>query len=62
MPPRELSRDLVRVVKSLKLGKLLPTLPERLRQVSRPGDFTQVASHGRSHFVLAIMGGRCVVR
>jgi DNA replication protein DnaC len=32
MPPRELSRDLVRVVKSLKLGKLLPTLPERLRQ------------------------------
>lgn len=32
MPPRELSRDLVRVLKSLKLGKVLPTLPERLRQ------------------------------
>lgn len=31
MPPRELSRDLVRVLKTLKLGKVLPTLPERLR-------------------------------
>ena len=37
MPPRELSRDLVRVVKSLKLGKLLPTLPERLRQARDRG-------------------------
>ncbi len=32
MPPRELSQDLRRVLKSLKLGKLLPVLPERLRQ------------------------------
>lgn len=32
MPPRELSNDLSRVLKSLKLGKLLPVLPERLRQ------------------------------
>lgn len=32
MPRREPSRDLVRVLKALKLGKLLPVLPERLRQ------------------------------
>ena len=37
MPPRELSKDLVRVLKSLKLGKLLPTLPERLRQARDRG-------------------------
>lgn len=37
MPPRELSRDLVRVLKSLKLGKVLPTLPERLRQARDRG-------------------------
>ncbi len=32
MPPRDLSSDLKRVLKTLKLGKLLPVLPERLRQ------------------------------
>ena len=32
MPPRELSTDLVAVLKQLKLGKLLEVLPERLRQ------------------------------
>ena len=32
MPERELSADLVKVLKELKLGKLLPVLPERLRQ------------------------------
>lgn len=32
MPQRELSQDLRRVMKRLKLGKLLPVLPERLRQ------------------------------
>lgn len=32
MPPRELSDDLKRCFKQLKLGKLLPVLPERLRQ------------------------------
>jgi len=32
MPQRELSKDLVRVLKSLKLGRLTPVLPERLRQ------------------------------
>ena len=32
MPQRELSNDLKRVLKELKLGKLLPVLPERLRQ------------------------------
>jgi len=32
MPEREPSIDLVRVLKALKLGKLLPVLPERLRQ------------------------------
>lgn len=31
MPPRELSKDLIRLLKELKLGKLIPTLPERLR-------------------------------
>ena len=37
MPPRELSRDLIRVLKSLKLGKLIPTLLERLRQARERG-------------------------
>lgn len=32
MPQRDLSNDLIRVLKALKLGKLLPVLPERLRQ------------------------------
>lgn len=32
MLPRELSQDLRRVLKELKLGQLLPVLPERLRQ------------------------------
>jgi DNA replication protein DnaC len=32
MPKRDLSADLRRVLGELKLGKLLPTLPERLRQ------------------------------
>jgi DNA replication protein DnaC len=32
MPPRELSADLRKVLGELKLGKLLPTLLERLRQ------------------------------
>jgi DNA replication protein DnaC len=32
MPQRDLSQDLIRVLKHLKLGKLLPVLPERLRQ------------------------------
>lgn len=31
-PQRELSQDLRRTLKALKLGKLLPILPERLRQ------------------------------
>lgn len=33
MPPRDLSKDLLAVLKELKLGKLIPTLPERLRQI-----------------------------
>jgi DNA replication protein DnaC len=37
MPPRELSKDLVRVLKTLKLGKLVPTLAERLRQARERG-------------------------
>ena len=37
MPVRDLSRDLVRVLKALKLGKLIPTLPERLRQARDRG-------------------------
>lgn len=37
MPPRELSRDLIHVLKTLKLGKVLPTLPERLRQARERG-------------------------
>lgn len=37
MPPRELSRDLIRVLKSLKLGKMVPILPERLRQARERG-------------------------
>jgi len=32
MPQREMSSDLKRVLKHLRLGKLLPALPERLRQ------------------------------
>ena len=32
MPPRELSTDVKQVFKELKLGRLLPLLPERLRQ------------------------------
>ena len=32
MPPHSVSKDLERVLKALKLGKLLPLLPERLRQ------------------------------
>ena len=32
MPPRELSKDLVASLKALKLGQLIPLLPERLRQ------------------------------
>lgn len=32
MPQRELSKDLKRVMKDLRLGKLIPVLPERLRQ------------------------------
>ena len=35
MPARELSADLRKVLGELKLGKLLPTLPERLRQARR---------------------------
>ena len=37
MPPRELSRDLVASLKSLKLGKLIPLLPERMRQIHERG-------------------------
>lgn len=37
MPPRELSRDLVAVLKALKLGKVVPLLPERLRQIRDRG-------------------------
>jgi len=37
MPQREPSADLVRVLKQLKLGKLLPVLPERLRQARERG-------------------------
>ena len=37
MPPRELSRDLVASLKSLKLGKLIPLLPERMRQIQERG-------------------------
>ena len=37
MRQRELSKDLVTVLKALKLGKLLPTLPERLRQARDKG-------------------------
>lgn len=43
MLPRELSNDLKRVLKQLRLGKLLPVLPERLRQARErqmdPEDF-----------------------
>lgn len=31
--PRELSKDLVACLKALKLGKVIPLLPERLRQI-----------------------------
>lgn len=37
MPEREPSADLVSVLKELKLGKLLPGLPERLRQARERG-------------------------
>lgn len=37
MPTRDLSRDLVRLLKELKLGKLIPTLPERFRQARERG-------------------------
>jgi DNA replication protein DnaC len=37
MPPRDLSRDLVAALKALKLGKLVPLLPERLRQIRDRG-------------------------
>lgn len=37
MPPRDLSKDLVRLLKELKLGKLIPTLPERLRLARERG-------------------------
>jgi DNA replication protein DnaC len=37
MPPRDLSKDLVRLLKELKLGQLIPTLPERLRQARERG-------------------------
>lgn len=33
MPPRDLSRDLVDALKTLRLGQLIPLLPERLRQI-----------------------------
>lgn len=43
MPSRELSGDLSRTMKRLKLGRLLPVLPERLRQARErdmdPEDF-----------------------
>lgn len=37
MPTREISKDLVRVLKELKLGQMTPTLPERLRQARERG-------------------------
>lgn len=37
MPRRELSRDLVAALKALRLGRLVPLLPERLRQVRDRG-------------------------
>lgn len=37
MPPRDLSRDLVDALKTLRLGKLVPLLPERLRQIRDRG-------------------------
>jgi len=37
MPPRDLSRDLVAALKTLRLGKLIPLLPERLRQIRERG-------------------------
>lgn len=37
MPPRDLSKDLVAALKALKLGKLIPILPERLRQAREKG-------------------------
>lgn len=37
MPQREISADLRRLLKKLRLGKLLPTLPERLRQARERG-------------------------
>lgn len=37
MPPREPSKDLVAALKALKLGRLVPILPERLRQIHDRG-------------------------
>ncbi len=37
MPQPDLSPDLIRTLKALKLGKLLPVLPERLRQARERG-------------------------
>ena len=37
MPRRELSKDLVASLKALKLGQLIPILPERIRQVRERG-------------------------
>lgn len=46
MPERTLSADLIRVLKKLKLGRLVPVLPERLRQARErkmdPEDVLQV--------------------
>lgn len=33
MAPRDLSKDLIAALKALKLGKLIPVLPERIRQI-----------------------------
>lgn len=32
MPPHDLSKDLIKTLKALRLGQLIPTLPERIRQ------------------------------
>jgi DNA replication protein DnaC len=37
MPPRSISKDLEQALKSLKLGKLVPLLPERIRQFHERG-------------------------
>lgn len=42
MPPREPSRELVAMLKALKLGQLIPLLPERLRMFRERGlDFEE---------------------